>query len=90
MLGLGAIPSAVQFVAFLFMPESPRWLIIQGADTQAKEVLSKLRGATADINDEYEGIRSSILTVAEQIKHRGEPRRGTCKLWKEKLLIGLV
>lgn len=72
MLGLGAIPSTIQFVAFLFMPESPRWLIIQERDADAKEVLSKLRGSSADIDDEYASIRSNILTVAEEMKQRSE------------------
>ncbi|ESO82112.1 hypothetical protein LOTGIDRAFT_102050, partial [Lottia gigantea] len=30
MLGLGSVPSLVQFIGFLFMPESPRWLISEG------------------------------------------------------------
>ncbi|KAF6024403.1 SLC2A13 [Bugula neritina] len=72
MLGLGSIASVLQFAAFLFMPESPRWLIIRNRHEEAKAVLLKLRGSSVSIEDEYEIIRSSILSVAEDMKHRGE------------------
>ncbi|XP_067935767.1 proton myo-inositol cotransporter-like [Watersipora subatra] len=70
MLGLGALPAAVQFVAFLFMPESPRWLITQGKESEAKEVLAKLRGTTAMVDEEYEGIKANIFCISEELKHR--------------------
>lgn len=53
MLGVAAIPALIQFVGFIFMPESPRWLIQKGQHAEAKSVLQRLRGPDADIQEEY-------------------------------------
>ncbi|XP_048409650.1 proton myo-inositol cotransporter-like isoform X2 [Stegostoma tigrinum] len=59
MLGLSAVPAVVQFVGFLFLPESPRWLVQKGKTQKARRVLSQIRG-TQNIDEEYECIKSSI------------------------------
>ena len=46
MFWLQAIPAAVYFVALLFIPESPRWLIIKGRNDEARAVLTRLFGPT--------------------------------------------
>lgn len=42
MLGLAAIPSLIRLVAFLFLPESPRWLVGKGKTQKARSVLTKV------------------------------------------------
>lgn len=59
MLGLSALPALVQFLGFLFLPESPRWLIQKGLTQKARRVLSQIRG-NQNIDEEYDSIKSSI------------------------------
>ncbi|KAF7694063.1 proton myo-inositol cotransporter-like [Silurus meridionalis] len=59
MFGLSTLPALVQFLGFLFLPESPRWLIQKGLTQKARRVLSQIRG-NQNIDEEYESIKSSI------------------------------
>ena len=60
MLGMAAVPGVVQFFGFLFMPESPRWLVGKGKMEDAKAVLLRMRGGT-DVEEELEEIRVTVL-----------------------------
>ena len=57
MLGIAAAPASIQFLGFLFMPESPRWLIQKGRHEKAIEVLKHLRG-TDQVMSEFLDIRT--------------------------------
>ncbi|XP_052316038.1 proton myo-inositol cotransporter-like isoform X1 [Oncorhynchus keta] len=59
MLGLSMVPAVLQFVGFLFLPESPRWLIQKGLTQKARRVLSQIRG-NQNIDEEYDSIKNSI------------------------------
>ncbi|XP_073475786.1 proton myo-inositol cotransporter [Aquarana catesbeiana] len=59
MLGLSAVPAVFQFIGFLFLPESPRWLIQKGQTQKARRVLSQIRG-NQTIDEEYDSIKNSI------------------------------
>lgn len=70
MLGLAGIPSFIQFLGFVFMPESPRWLIINKYEEKARRVLQSMRGQL-DIEEEYQAIKNSC---------RSEESDQNCKL----------
>ncbi|XP_067110791.1 proton myo-inositol cotransporter-like [Osmerus mordax] len=59
MLGLSVVPAVLQFMGFLFLPESPRWLIQRGLTQKARRVLSQIRG-NQNIDEEYDTIKNSI------------------------------
>lgn len=64
MLGLAGIPSFVQFLGFVFMPESPRWLIINEREEYARRVLQTMRGHF-DIDEEFDSIKNSYLEARD-------------------------
>lgn len=39
MLGLAGVPSTLQFIGMLFMPESPRWLAKQGDEIRSRGIM---------------------------------------------------
>ncbi|GFR74011.1 proton myo-inositol cotransporter [Elysia marginata] len=56
MVGLIAIPGALQVLGLLGMPKSPRWLAARGHVEEAKEVLRKMRQDGEKQNEEMEEI----------------------------------
>ena len=52
MLGLAAIPSLIQLIGFMCMPESPRFLLKMSKPEEAWRVLCKIRGCISIQDDE--------------------------------------
>ncbi|XP_044535040.1 proton myo-inositol cotransporter [Gracilinanus agilis] len=70
MLGLSAIPATIQFLGFLFLPESPRWLIQKGQTQKARRILSQIRGNQI-IDEEYDTIKNSIEEEEKEVGSAG-------------------
>lgn len=61
MLGSETLPALLFFVLLFFIPQSPRWLVKKGRETEALNVLQKLRPSHQEAQEELLAIRSSVL-----------------------------
>jgi SP family myo-inositol transporter-like MFS transporter 13 len=64
MFATAAVPAVIQFVAFFFLPESPRWLVEHGREPEAKMTLNRMY--TVQAWRDYE--LDEIVAQHEQIK----------------------
>ncbi|CAK4085127.1 unnamed protein product [Aphanomyces euteiches] len=67
MLGLAAVPAFLQFVGFLFLPDSPRWLIQKGQQESAKLALASIRGEK-DFTGELKAIEDEVQSNTSEHK----------------------
>ncbi|KAH8871768.1 Proton myo-inositol cotransporter [Schistosoma japonicum] len=66
MLGIGGIPSFIQLVAFINMPESPRWLVQHGQTQKARVALQRIYGesfVTIQIENEIQRMVEALRDV---------------------------
>ena len=70
MLGLAAVPGLLMFAGFLWLPESPRWLVTKGYNKAARDVLIRIRG-TPDVTRELENIIQNVEEDKVSQKNRG-------------------
>ncbi|XP_058080785.1 probable polyol transporter 6 [Magnolia sinica] len=60
MLGIGAIPSLALAVGILAMPESPRWLVMQGRVGDAKKVLLKVSNTKEESELRLQDMKAAV------------------------------
>ncbi|WP_297128697.1 sugar porter family MFS transporter [uncultured Porphyromonas sp.] len=67
MLGMETIPALLFLVAILFIPESPRWLILRHKDDQARAILRTMHRDPEVVESQMSETRAAIAaTSAEQ------------------------
>jgi sugar porter (SP) family MFS transporter len=70
MFGLSAVPALVFAGGMWFLPETPRWLLKSGRRPAALDVLTKIRGSSAAIDEEFCEIENSLAHAQERGRMR--------------------
>jgi MFS transporter, SP family, galactose:H+ symporter len=60
MLGVIAVPAVLMFLGMLFLPESPRWLVLKNRAPKAREVLRRLASSHEEAERELAEIENSL------------------------------
>ncbi|XP_058736020.1 probable polyol transporter 6 [Vicia villosa] len=88
MLGIAAIPSVIVAFAILAMPESPRWLVMQGQLGKAKKVLLQVSNTTEEAEHRFKDIIIAAgldENCSEEIVKPQKSSQGQ-GVWKELIL----
>ncbi|KAK1986257.1 general substrate transporter [Colletotrichum cereale] len=92
MVGLGALPAALQCSILVLMPESPRWLVMVGQSLKAKKVVEKVLGNTVGGMRNAEAvIREIEIEIREErevMRREGTPRMEWWGGWQELFSVG--
>jgi len=63
MLGIICIPAILMVLLVLFLPRSPRWLVMRNSIDDAKEILHKIHDDKAEVHREIEEIKESAAII---------------------------
>ncbi|KAK4283753.1 hypothetical protein QN277_000673 [Acacia crassicarpa] len=79
MLGIAAVPAIAIAISVVFMPESPRWLVMKGKIPSAKKVLLKTSRSPEEAEERLQEISTSTAAIAADQGNRNI-------VWKELLV----
>ncbi|MFT3739655.1 MAG: sugar porter family MFS transporter [Breznakibacter sp.] len=85
MFWAAVVPASLFFVLIFFIPESPRWLAMQGLQDKSSSILSKIGGKEYAL-EEMKGIQAAIYGTTAKTSFRMLFRGKIPKI----LLIGIV
>ena len=60
MLGFGVIPALLLLIGMFFLPRSPRWLVAQGHNQKAIDILRRIRGGDENVDKELNDIHANM------------------------------
>ncbi|TGO20418.1 hypothetical protein BPAE_0297g00070 [Botrytis paeoniae] len=72
MVGLGAVPAAVQILVMLFMPETPRWLVQVGRLDEGRSVLSRVFGKGVEMQKVVDEV---LKGIEREVRQEDEAKR---------------
>jgi sugar porter (SP) family MFS transporter len=61
MLGFGMVPAAILGIGMYYLPDTPRWLLNEGREDEARETLKRIR-SDSDIEQELQDIKEVVRT----------------------------
>ena len=65
MLGIETLPALIYFLALFAVPESPRWLVMQGRYERARRVLERFSGGDR-VDSELNAVQKTLRSEAEK------------------------
>ena len=87
MLGVEALPAVFYFLALFAVPESPRWLVMNGKDEEARRVFERVSDS-AQAEASVQAVRASLH--AERSQERATLRELFRPAMKPVLVIGVL
>ncbi|KAM0148998.1 hypothetical protein ACHAPC_008971 [Botrytis cinerea] len=72
MVGLGAVPAAVQILVMLFMPETPRWLVQVGRADEGRSVLTRVFGKGTEMQKVVDEV---LKGIEREVREEDEAKR---------------
>lgn len=85
MLLVVAIPALVFLIGVLFLPFSPRWLVMRGRIDEARAALRRVRSNIEEIEDEIQDIIKQLA-----LKHDGFGLFKTNKNFRRTFFLGII
>lgn len=95
MVGLGAVPAAIQAALIVFMPETPRWLVKADRSEAARRVILRTQGAGTGDGEHVDAVIKSIeveVRAEQEARRLRETRQSDMPSrlgdWEELLKVG--